>query len=364
MATFVAKIKQNQPPVKDRGAKVVWEDMIHSWVLYEVVKVIYLFGLNPGINKHCKKTSPDIHQYLKDMEEGTASTESVELNNILFNKTKHRSNFIGDKTECTFAHIENTTWVADVQYQLPFLILTWMRQLQQMFFEDDKVRWNSLGRYAPTTKPNSDERRNPLTAINFTTDSGSDIQNLMLTKIKKIVDIVPQTPSSEQGVCRSLEEWAILRFTPSVPQKLEHALNEDCETKQRYENINKHIAHKHVWKISDTDYSRYGGQQNDKYVVDEIQETEKYKKMTPEDLNYTMVTSFLKINDNAEKLMKKKKTKSDVELRNSTKSGISAYMALVNKNNEEAEANAMEITDLKAYQKLLKKNRKRCLRNE
>ena len=35
-------------------------------------------------------------------------------------------------------------------------------------------------------------------------------------------------------------------------------------------------------------------------------------------------------------------------------------MALVNKNNKEAEANAMEITDLKAYQKLLKKNRKRC----
>ena len=124
-----------------------------------MVKVLYLFGLNPGQNEACKKAAPQIYQYLRDMEKRMASKDSVALNNILFYSTKHRSNFIGDKKECTFANVNATTWVADVQYQIPFLILTWMRQLQESFFEDETVRWNALGQYAPTTKPTSDEKK-------------------------------------------------------------------------------------------------------------------------------------------------------------------------------------------------------------
>jgi hypothetical protein len=362
LATFVTKIKQTQPPVKDRGAKLIYEEMIQSWMLYEVVKVLYLFGLNPGINKACEKTAPEIYNYLTDMENGSVSAESVELNNISFRKTKHRSNFIGDKTETTFAHIKNTSWVADVQHQLPFLILTRMRQLQQIFFEDEKVRWNSCGRYAPTTKPTADQRTNPLTAIHFTAEYGSDIQNMKLTEIINFSDIIPQEPKGnpKQLLCRSLEEWAMLLFKPAVPERLENAMNEDSETKQRYNNLTKKITeHNHLWNVSDTDYSGYGGQRTNNSQVEDIEKVEDYKNKEPEDLQYILVNSFIEINNYAQRAMEKKKTtKLNIELFNTTNKGISAYMALVNKNNKGDEEDALEITDLKTYRKILKKTRK------
>ncbi len=99
------------------------------------------------------------------MEEGYATKESVELNNILFNLTNYKSRFSSKSKECTFANVSATTWVADVQCQIPFLILTWMRHLQEYFFEDENRRWNSLGRYAPTTKPTKEEKKSAYCSI-------------------------------------------------------------------------------------------------------------------------------------------------------------------------------------------------------
>jgi hypothetical protein len=166
--------------------------MIKTWLLYEVVKVLYLFGLNPEISDSCESVAPEIYQYLSDIEEGYATKESVELNNVLFNLTKHRSNFAGDSKDCTFANVSATTWVAEVQYQIPFLILTWMRHLQEYFFEDETRQWNSLGRYAPTTKPTMEEKKHPLTAVYFTTDKGTN--NKKMKRVKQFTDILPQEP--------------------------------------------------------------------------------------------------------------------------------------------------------------------------
>jgi hypothetical protein len=165
LAMYIAKVKEDVPAAKDRGGPGIYEEMIKTWLLYEVVKVLYLFGLNPGISDSCESAAPGIYQYLSDMEEGYATKESVELNNVLFNLTKHRSNFTGDSKDCTFANDSATTWVADVQYQIPFLILTWMRHLQEYFFKDDTRRWNSLGRYAPTTKSTMEEKKSAYCSI-------------------------------------------------------------------------------------------------------------------------------------------------------------------------------------------------------
>ena len=243
------------------------------------------------------------------MEKGMASKDSVALNNILFYSTKHRSNFIGDKKECTFANVNATTWVADVQYQIPFLILTWMRQLQESFFEDETVRWNALGRYAPTTKLMSDEKKNPLTAIYFTTDSGSDIKNIKGVRITKFRDILPQEPKGnrKQILCRSLEEWAMLLFAPAVPEKLQNAMSEDYETKQRFEQMKtKTVDHKYVWTITNKDYSRYGGQQANDCRNEDIETTVDYKNKEPEELQYALVKSLINMNEYANKVIKKK----------------------------------------------------------
>ncbi len=159
LAKYITKVKEDVPTTKDRGGPGIYEKMIKTWVLYELVKVLYLFGLNPGISNFCESAAPEIYKYLFDMEEGYATEESVELNSILFNLTKHKSRFSGESKECTFANVSATTWVADVQYQIPFLILTWMSHLQEYFFEDENRRWNSLCRYAPTTKPTKEEKK-------------------------------------------------------------------------------------------------------------------------------------------------------------------------------------------------------------
>ncbi len=103
------KVKEDVPAIKDRGGPGIYEEMIKTWVLYELVKVLYLFGLNPGKSKSCKSAAPEIYHYLKDMEEGGANEDSVSLNNVLFNLTKHKSRFSHESKDCTFANVSATT---------------------------------------------------------------------------------------------------------------------------------------------------------------------------------------------------------------------------------------------------------------
>ena len=184
-----------------------------------------------------------------------------------------------------------------------------MRQLQESFFEDETVRWNALGGYAPTTKPTSDEKKNPLTAIYFTTDSGSDIKNIKGVRITKLRDILPQEPKGnrKQILCRSLEEWAMLLFAPAVPEKLQNAMSEDYETKQRFEQMKtKTVDHKYVWTITNKDYSRYGGQQANDCRNEDIETTVDYKNKEPEELQYALVKSLINMNEYTNKVIKKK----------------------------------------------------------
>jgi len=171
--------------------------------------VLYLFGLNTEQNKDCKTHAPQIYRYQRDTEKGRASEDSVALNDTLFNSTPHRSTFIRDKKECMIANVHLTPWMADVQYQIQFLIITWMRQLQENFFEDKTIQLNTLGRYVPTTSPSNKDKRNPHTAIYFTNETGSDIKNMKRVRISKYTDVLQKkTVNKKHILCRSLEEWA------------------------------------------------------------------------------------------------------------------------------------------------------------
>ena len=307
MAKYITKIKEDVPTAKDRGGPGIYEEMIKTWVLYELVKVLYLFGLNPGRSDSCESAAPEIYKYLFDMEEGYATEESVELNSILFNLTKHKSRFSGKSKECTFANVSATTWVADVQYQIPFLILTWMRHLQEYFFEDENRRWNSLGRYAPTTKPTSDEKKNPLTAVYFTRDKGKKISQMR--RLKQFTDILPQEPKDNKGntVFTSLEEWAMLLFAPAVPKTLEKAMSEDSETKQRFEQMmTKTCDNNYVCIFTTKDYSGYGGQKAITYQPEQQQTTANYRDQEPHELHYALVKNFLIMKKHADKMIRQK----------------------------------------------------------
>jgi hypothetical protein len=48
IAKYLAKVKDKT--AKDRGAPGIYQEMIQTWVTYELVKVVCIYGLNPEQN--------------------------------------------------------------------------------------------------------------------------------------------------------------------------------------------------------------------------------------------------------------------------------------------------------------------------
>jgi hypothetical protein len=63
---------------KDRGSPGVYREMIQTWVTYELVKVIYIFGLNPSPNDDLSKFAPEIHSYIDYLRLGDKDKDKKE----------------------------------------------------------------------------------------------------------------------------------------------------------------------------------------------------------------------------------------------------------------------------------------------
>jgi hypothetical protein len=139
--SFVTK----DPKAKDRGKHATYEEMIQTWVTYEVVKVMYLFGLSPTPRSNLGKIAPEIEKYILHIEsnkldddDDDENDEYEEIKNtheIIFKNTQHSGLF----EKCTFASWTEAKWKEDVKYMIPFLLLAWLRQLQQ-YFKEKKTR--------------------------------------------------------------------------------------------------------------------------------------------------------------------------------------------------------------------------------
>ena len=109
----------------------MFQDLIHSWVGYELVKVLLSFGLTPKICEDLEEWSPDLFNvftYMGDKKRETKKNEAERILTILFQKTQHNSYFakllLGSKAN--FEKMPNAI--------LPLVVLTWLRQLQEYFF--------------------------------------------------------------------------------------------------------------------------------------------------------------------------------------------------------------------------------------
>ncbi len=117
------------------------------------------------------------------------------------------------------------------------IVLTWLRQLQQFFLNEDKNDkngdWNIFGNYTGTTSNHL--RDTQLANINFSSASSPNV----LTQTTKITQF---KPSEEiKGVCTSLEEWALRIQQPKKDQEfqLKELSNNDAETTQRWDRVVK-----------------------------------------------------------------------------------------------------------------------------
>jgi hypothetical protein len=74
----------------------VFQELVHSWVGYELVKVLLIFGLDPKIRDDLEDWSPDLFNlfsYTGDKKRNTKKEEADCLLTILFQKTLHSGYF-------------------------------------------------------------------------------------------------------------------------------------------------------------------------------------------------------------------------------------------------------------------------------
>jgi hypothetical protein len=130
-------------------------------------------------------------------------------------------------------------WNNDVKYMIPIVILMWLRQLEEYFFQYEKETWAVLGDY-PGNEEN--EQKNTFRNVILKNKSGQTY------RVKEYADIKPSKTykKKRKAVCTSLEEWAMCLLQLNLPKKLQEAINSDDKSKQRWDNFQQRM---------DTEYS-------------------------------------------------------------------------------------------------------------
>ncbi len=136
----------------DRGNSLGFQEFIQSWVSYELVKVLNVFGLQPKIRSDLEDWSIDLFatfSYLNDKSNDQHKRKAIKTLDLLFDQTEHNSYF----GKLNFGRKEKFKTLSNSLLYL--LILTWLRQLEQYFnnFESNRVSlgdWNKHGKYYGT----------------------------------------------------------------------------------------------------------------------------------------------------------------------------------------------------------------------
>jgi hypothetical protein len=88
---------QKKVDFDDRGAFNMFQELMHSWVGYKLVKVLLSYGLSPKIWQDLEDWSPDLFNlfsYLGDKQQDPSKKEHAEhLLTILFDRTLHNGYF-------------------------------------------------------------------------------------------------------------------------------------------------------------------------------------------------------------------------------------------------------------------------------
>jgi hypothetical protein len=65
----------------DRGTFTVFQELMHSWVEYKLVKVLLIFGLSPKIHNDLENWSPDLFHlffYMGDKQRDPKKKEGAD----------------------------------------------------------------------------------------------------------------------------------------------------------------------------------------------------------------------------------------------------------------------------------------------
>ncbi len=122
---------------KDQGSSLVYIEFMQAWVTYELVQVLHVYGLMPLVRSDIKSVSFDlftIERFLRDrtmQQEGDSEYAAI-LIQRLFGETEHSAIF-RQMNMGSMSHFKQLT-----TYAIPFLLITWLRQLEEHFFFNPK----------------------------------------------------------------------------------------------------------------------------------------------------------------------------------------------------------------------------------
>ena len=325
---------------KDRGKHATYEEMIQTWITYEVVKVLYLFGLNPTQRSNLENIAPDIERYIayiesnildddNDDEDEESHEEIKHIHEIIFKHTQHSGIF--DK--CTFASLTEVKWKEDVKYMIPFLLLTWLRHLQQYFKskKNEKRTWAENGNYQPHVTLSKGESTNPL-AIVYLSKPGMKKP----FKVKSYDHIKPYEPQKFKDITNvlipSFEEWAMFLLTPPNQTRLTKAIQDDEETRRRWNMAEMKLRLSYKFELNDKNYANKDKDKDDNNKNTELHPTLDYNNKTNEEL-HAEINSGLTKGQQAIQKIRAKKTKStyDNMMIDNMENMIRAYIALASK---------------------------------
>ena len=227
LATTIAKRPAN---LIDKGQSLLFHELMHSWVAYEILKVLTIYGLQPTtVNKSLSKWSPDLYDVFTYIitRKQIHKTNAERILGLLMQDKMHNGHF----TKSPFG--SKTLFLKQHNATLSLVILTWLRQLQQFFYGEttqENGNWSAMGKYTPTNR-NPTIATSPLSNILFSTYDKQTILNPItcLTQIKPIED-------NKKQVCTSLEEWAMRILKPTNTVNLEKLYEISDETRERWDD--------------------------------------------------------------------------------------------------------------------------------
>jgi hypothetical protein len=309
---------------------LMFQTFIHSWVCYECLKVLLVFGLQPSIRTDIQIWSTDLHAIFNYYTDKSGNKEYLGKTqksiDILFLRTNHFSYFdklpFGNKTKFDLNSGNPIVYL---------VVLTWMRQLQQFFYEldetDDAADWNDLGRYWGNTVQ---AKEIGLSYINMATVNSDE--HTLVTNVSQF-----KPNETRHDVVSSLEQWAAMILKPILSKK---QMNIETSDRVGRAYLQTH-THKYYFKINDTDYTNT---RRDKtttspakspLLITFVLDTppEKHNSKSESELLYSIcncLKASLAMTNNTTS-SKKRLSVDDNNAIKTTKDGVSSFIALVNK---------------------------------
>jgi hypothetical protein len=198
-----------------------------GWI--ELDKVLLSFGLTPKICDDLEEWSPDLFSvftYMGDKKRETNKEEAERILTILFQKTQHNSYFakLPFGSKANFEKMPNAI--------LPLVVLTWLRQLQEYFFEINESKesgdWNKYGKYC-AVKLKHVTKEFPLDSVHM-----MKANSTTHVKVDSFAYIKPDSLNNNL-VVKSLEEWASKILYRENNDYVRNIAKSDEETKKRFQ---------------------------------------------------------------------------------------------------------------------------------